>query len=47
LANAPTEALVDIAFFDGAETRALRPMHIDLKGSSGRATALVITVATF
>ncbi len=36
---------VQIEFYDGSEVRSLRPMHIDLKGTAGTPSAIVITVA--
>lgn len=39
------ELPIEVEFYDGKQSRTLRPMHIDLKGQHGRATALVITVA--
>lgn len=45
LRNLPDDLAVQVDFYDGSEVRALRPMHIDLKGKDGRPRAIVITVA--
>ena len=45
LNNLPDGLPVQVDFYDGSEVRALRPMHIDLKGENGRPSAIVITVA--
>ncbi len=39
------ELPIEVEYYDGEHTRTLRPMHIDLKGEHGHATAVVITVA--
>lgn len=36
---------VESEFYDGSEVRSLRPMHIDLKGTTGTPSTIFITVA--
>ncbi len=36
---------VVVEFYDGSDVHRLRPMHIDLKGTAGEPSGLVITVA--
>ena len=38
------EVPVEVDFYDGSDARALRPMHIDLRGNAGVVSAVVITV---
>ena len=45
LNNLPHGLPVQVEFYDGSEVRALRPMHIDLKGKDDRTSAILITVA--
>lgn len=45
LDNLPDGLPVQVEFYDGSDVRALRPMHIDLKGKDDRPSAIVITVA--
>ena len=45
LSDLPHGLPVQVEFYDGSEVRALRPMHIDLKGKDDRPSAIVITVA--
>jgi len=40
----PDDALVEVDFYDGSDSRLLRPMHIDLKGKAGVTKTVVITV---
>lgn len=44
LAGLPDDALVEVDFFDGSDSRKLRPMHIDLKGRAGVTKVVVLTV---
>jgi hypothetical protein len=44
--TAPTANIpVEVEFYDGAASRTLRPMHIDVRADAGRPSAVVITVA--
>jgi hypothetical protein len=45
LNDLPDGLQVQVEFYDGAEVRPLRPMHIDLRGKDGVPNAIVITVA--
>ena len=45
LSDLPDDLPVQVEFYDGAEVRSLRPMHIDLKGKDRSPSAIVITVA--
>ena len=36
---------VEVEYYDGATTRTLHPMHIDVRAIDGRPSAVVITVA--
>jgi hypothetical protein len=43
--SSPTAAIpVEVAFYDGAASRTLHPMHIDVRADQGRPLAVVITV---
>jgi hypothetical protein len=43
-ANEP-DLPVTVEFYDGTDSRALRPVHIDISGDRGTPTAIVLTVA--
>ena len=45
LSDLESELPIEIEYFDGSATRALQAVHIDLRGSNGRVTSVVITVA--
>lgn len=45
LAGQSGDLPVEVAFYDGTDIRPLVPVHIDVKGTDSRATAVVITVA--
>jgi hypothetical protein len=44
--TAPTANIpVEVEFYDGAASRTLHPMHIDVRADQGRPSTVVITVA--
>ena len=45
LNNLPDGLPVQVEFYDGSEVRPMRRMHIDLKGTKGSPSAIVIPVA--